>query len=55
MNKILVKFWRFVLHDFEHSSPLRKYEVYLKFENIIQLNECIEYFDTFKIKIYQNK
>jgi hypothetical protein len=41
MNKNLVKFWKFVLHDFEHSSPLCKYEVYLKFENIIRLNECI--------------
>jgi hypothetical protein len=55
MNKILVLFWKFVLHDFEHSGPLCKYEVYFKFENIIQLNECIEYFDKFKIKICQNK
>jgi hypothetical protein len=55
MNKILVKFWKFVLHNFEHSGPLCKYEVYLKFENIIWLNECIEYFDKFKIKICQNE
>jgi hypothetical protein len=55
LSKILVKFWKFVLHDFEHSGPFCKYEVHFKFENIIQLNKCIEYFDKFKIKIRQNK